>query len=344
MGVDLFKLTLRSYITNFPIMAEWKKLLRRPLALVFDDFSEAGDFVGEIAYAPIIVTAEMKTGKMQEIFEEINSTAAFLFLPKCKKLSAKEGEKVKLFCDVAVTQEFLGKPVIGAMIFICNRRLPEELTDMAAAFHIVKPHSTVDYKFFDLVPNPPQLELVRDKIGYLPDCGDDVAAVLSAAAMFMYPRLKDNGDELADCLETFSQSVLEEKRMYGDEADILEMGVERFFECVENGDFDKYYKLPNLGNDAIEQLNTAVFIKSGILYVHADKFEKIMQPLLQIFELSAIKRALIDAEILMADYGGYTKKMNYYNVYGKAERIRMMAFDMKKICRDDGAKLLYFFD
>lgn len=344
MNADVLKLLLRSYIINFPILATWKRILYCPVALIFDNFSQAGDFVKEISPAPIMIDAGMKVKRMQELLAEINSRGAFLFLTNCKKISQKEHEKIRTFCDIAVTQKYSGSPVIGAMVIICNRRVPEEVLDIAVAFQVNESQTVTKYELLDLIPSPLQLELVKDRIEGLMDFEDDVVNVFCSAAMFMYPRLREKKDGLADHLEDHTQQVLKESRLFGDEEDILEMSVQRFFECAGNGNFENCYTLPNLEEEAIQKLKTAVYVKPGILYLHPEKFKEIMQPLLQIFNLTVIKRTLFEAEMLMADAGGYTKKMSYFSVYGNAERVRMMAFDTEKMCQADGAKLRYFLE
>lgn len=108
--------------------------------------------------------------------------------------------------------------------------------------------------------------------------------------------------------------------------------IDSLYRWQENTSFHNIYRLPELGMSVARKTSQAVFFDDRYIYMKDSFFKQIASPLLNTFQVSVLKKALVDDGILCPDKSDtYTVKVGYYNIAGQFKRERMLRFSRNRL-------------
>ena len=261
--------------------------------------------------------------------------------------SVKMEEKIAMVysCMQIGRIDDLSLSVLAAFVFI--KAVPDRFQDNVSEIHISFSDSINIEGILELVPEPSQLALVKDKIREIGDASDEEHFLRSAAA-FLYPKLADKGslDEYGK-LDAVIAELISAMEVYRDGHGIAVDLLEAMYNYFESrvGEMPAY-QLPDIGEEAAGQLEEALFFNSQFIYISEKKFREIIQPFTRAIPISDLKGILAKEDILLGDAGGYSAKMNFHAGSKAVVRVRMMKFKLKSMVLDGNrsfSKIITYF-
>lgn len=337
MNVCYFNLILESMTVNYPILREWGYVLGKPLVLAFDNMETANSMVSQLSEKPKIIDAGMSDRQVRDILQYGTNSNAVVYFPDEGICKMPKIPKRMLMLDRLSSKE--NKAGCAVFIAVPAKDVSEELLQRYLCFHIDQSVPGSRYALDDIVPKSESLELIRDKITSIQ--GDAECKSFMAAACFLYPQLSENHKMMWQRLIRYVPQMMDFADSFAESRDMFEVICGCFIRFASQGGFESTIALPNVEREVIEDIDEYNFRNGGILYVSERKLREIVRPLMNIASLSDIKISLVAHHALITDRGGYTKKMQYLDPFGKICRHRMLALRIDKIKTNEGGILEY---
>lgn len=317
---------LKSLGANYPVIRSLGYELKKPiLAIVACD--EVKFFMDSLSVYNAAKISEF--AKIRDIEKVLRDTSLeYVFFPYSQSKKGKEQ------AEYLIDAMKLG--AAGAIpLVIADRKIQRE--SMASFFTVYMDGRLEDIylPMEEVVPTDGQLAVVFDRVYGLEMKGKtQEERALLAAACFLYPMLhKANKEgefrELLNCVD-----VLVKQDEDGDSANLAELFVEEVYRWQERTCFHDVFALPRLEMQVAQRLDEVILFDSKYLYMQEKLLEKIAHGMLDHIPVSILKAALSDVKILIAENTAtYTVKVNYYNIAGNYERVRMLRFDREAFHR-----------
>lgn len=325
-------LILLSLGTNYPILKEYglgtSKLL---FVIVGEGQTQKAKSLLSDNDTPS-VDEFMSIREVKRIFMDANST----FITYSYSYSRRGQEFMPFLEMIARTGDVAGFK-INALPLVIAEGIPLGY-DLQRSFTVFLEGdlTEVDIDLEEVVPLDEELAVVEDKIQtILPIAASPDEKMLLAAACFSYPIMKRAGkqQEFENLLEHARRlATLNEENQDTSQLEVLFINL--LYDWQRQTDFHRVYELPYLEMKTLEWLKESMFFDTNYIYMHEEVFKKIVKPLLNLFSLPVVKKALVEISMICPDQAGtYTAKMGYYNVVGQYQRIRMLRFSADKLER-----------
>lgn len=326
MNYNYFILLLKSMILNYPILRSWGYVLGKPVVLAFDDMENADTMLFQLSERFIIIDETMNDKQVREALQYgTNSNVVVYFLDAAVKSPANQ-KKLKTLDKLASKGN---KEGCVALIAVSAKNVSEDLLRRYLCFHVDQTVPKFKFAADDIIPEAESLELIRDKIAFVQ--GDAELKALYGAAYFLYPKLsKSHGSMYQRLLHSVPQ-MIDYADAFAESRDVFNVICDCFIKFARQGGFEPLIVLPNVERDIIENMDMHAFCNGEILYLSERRLREIMQPVVNIITVSDIKACLVAHHVLLTDRGGYTKKMQYIDPYGKVCRCRMLALNIERI-------------
>lgn len=324
-------LILASYCLNYPIMFELGLTLKRPIAIVVDEIDNAVTVAKQISPSPVLIDLAMKTSHVKEEIWMSYSRGIFVMMPELIPKSSKFQEKIAIAFGVSATGVMEGNNCSTAVFLVFSKAVPNSYKDKVFEVHIgalpeLSPMEIVEKS----VPKNEELSVVYDKLQSIEEHDPKVNALLSAAA-FLYPQMTAESDYQMAIDK--ARKLCEDAENYRDTDGIVELFLDLLYKMAEESVLSPVYILPNLDEEATENLRKGLFLKADNLYMHDDLFASLASAVQNLVGINALKSALLSHGVIHADSGGctYTTKMSFFDEQGNSKRIRMMRFSLSSI-------------
>lgn len=325
-------LILKSIGTNAPVLAEWGLKFEK-LLVVVGEKGQANRMRTLLAEDDIPVLNEfMSLRKVEKIFGEASST----FVPFVYSPSRKGQDFLNLLLVLSRAGEASGSK-INAMPLVVSEEIPVGI-DLSRCFTVFLEGDLAEIYLEeeDVVPPDEELSVVRDRIQtFLPRADTPDKRALLAATCFLYPNL--GLAEREECFQTLLEEALrmamlnEENQETGQ---LNQLFVEALYGWRERTGFHDIYELPYLEMQTVNGLDHVMLYDAEYVYMRESLFKQVVEPLLSIFSLGAIKQTLVNSRVLCTERATtYTVKMGYYNVAGQYQRSCMLRFSLDKLNR-----------
>lgn len=324
-------LILASYCLNYPIMFELGLTLKRPIAIVVDEIDNAVTVAKQISPSPVLIDSAMKTSHVKEEIRMAYSRGIFVMMPELIPKSSKFQEKIAIAFGVSATGVMEGNNCSTAVFLVFSKAVPNSYKDKVFEVHIgalpeLSPMEIVEKS----VPKNEELSVVCDKLQSIEEHDPKVNALLSAAA-FLYPQMTAESDYQMAIDK--ARKLCEDAENYRDTDGIVELFLDLLYKLAEESLLSPVYLLPNLDEEATENLRRGLFIKADNLYMHDELFASLASAVQNVVGINALKSALLSHGVILADSGGctYTTKMSFLDEQGNSKRARMMRFSISSI-------------
>lgn len=321
---------LKSLGANFPIIKDIGYRPKRPIALLMSaDGIESVRRILCVFRGPVINDA-MSLTKVGEVLCSSNSD--FVWVPYS---NTRKGQEILGFITTAQEIGSVGEKDITALpLFTVTGRVQNKDLEKLFLIYMDRDFSNVQVAVEDVVPPDNQVQVVLDKISELKLYGksQEEKAFMSAAC-FTYPALKAQGrgknlEQLLRC----AAKLVEQDEDSRDTNVIGAFFVSELYIWQERENFQNVLELPQIEMSAEEHLEELILFDSQYLYMQESLFEEICKKLLENFSKGALKKALVDCEILCPENSKtYTAKFNYTNIVGEYKRKRALRFERKKL-------------
>lgn len=343
---NMLVMLMVSYIWNFPLLWNWKKALRMPIALVADSKQIVEEFISFVCPYAVRIYSSYGVPKMKKIAQtlpSVNCLAVFMYWERSAAGNDKELTKFELLENLAAAQRMGNENLIIPFFLACDSPLPDELLERIAVINIPSEENDWAGNVLSLIPDFTDFEEIRDQIRD-EKFENEIAEAFVVTAIMLVPKLKKYGkNDLIVDLKDFARQVSYQTRELEESLVIVQEFCDYLLSLAEEHFFDNAVHLPNLDMNACKNMDTSIFVRDNELYVSEEKFRDFISQ----FELPVnyLKHVLKENDIIKCSPGGYTTKMNYITYAGTKERRRMVCICAEKICSKDGSiKLSYFIE
>lgn len=315
---------------NYPILRELNLELSK-LLLVIVDVGQSKTVLNILAPDDATRVDEiMNIKKLGEIVTNVNSG----FVAYSYFHSRRGRDFLNVLGAVAQSGRIMGEKS-SAMPIVISEEMPTGCNTQDF-FTICLNDGVGDIEVDHMLVIPPddQLGVVFDKIRTIirGEYPQDKKALL-AAACFLYPNMVENEleSEFSEVLECAQKLVEIDDNSH----DMNNMGaafIKAMYQWQEQEGFYDVYELPNLDMNTQSKLGQVILFDEEYIYMKESLFNIIAEPLLKICSVSALKTALVEADILRPERTNtYTIKVGYYNLIGQYQRERMLRLRRSKI-------------
>lgn len=313
---------IKSLGTNYPIIQAIGYGPTKPIVVITAE-SRAKEVIECIAnFTAPKIGEDAKLRDLEKALAETNSEYVFLLFSATRK--GKEQ------INFLISSMKLGTKSNAIPLIISDGRIQREDVDDFFVIYIAGDLHDVDIPLEEVVPPDEQVEVVLDKISEIAISGKTPEErALLAAVCFLYPNLKrgnrsEEFGRLVECAKTLA--VQDEERSCT--AGLGEMFVTEIYKWQENIGFFDAYELPLLEMHIVNRIDRVILFDSKYFYMKESLFADIASPLLAVFPSDVLKSALAEEGVLCPENSKtYSIKVNYCNIVGSYQRIRMLRFN-----------------
>lgn len=344
----MIKILLWSYCVNYPLIERWGYSGTKPIALIFDADSDVLSYVSGLGIAPRVLDASASVHKVEEDLRQANSDGVFFVVrpEDIKYPSNRLKTKLALVASSAQLHRAGDVKTRCASFFCFKEFVPPEFSIDVFAIRLTGGEDGDQAEnYFQLVPEPRQFELIRDKLRNCPDIEPN-AKWLWAACGFLYPKLAEMGKEsvYTKLLEEIP-TLVEADEAYHDRDAVIDLAADLLLDLADQGKFNGAYDLSAGSIDVdinSEWINNQFFYRGRYLFISEKSFRLLFDPILRAVPIDMLKDRLATAGIIAGDGDRYTAKVYLRSKSGAPMRTRMMRFDMSRIINEDGVDLVDF--
>lgn len=309
-----------SYVTNYPLLKFWGKEIKKPIGLVFDSDAAVTDALRLMKNYCILFEPDSVPSKVKKILPRANSHGVVFVV--------NEKTKDKKALEILLNANLCGccgeKPVSTALVFLFTRVVPSDLKGKVYEIHLST--TLKSFSLEDVVPAPTKLELVKDTIAKTEINVQD--SLIPATAFLCGTCLKERYEEYVEVARELDSNA----EAFSQQDGIAELFCDKIYEIIGDGEVGKVFRLPNVDEDGLANIEDVLFFNDKFVYMKIKYFEKLCKKIFgNAVSIIAVKAALLENEIIIADGEGYTTKMSYIRPSGKFERERMVRLDSKKM-------------
>lgn len=326
-------LLLKSLGVNFPVLQDWGYSFPRLVTVVVPQ--------GEVQKATNIFKSYSFTmldefSKKEDIRKALVYThSAFVVFPY--KKSTRSDMVIDQLYALIQAGFVDGIPIQAIPILITDDFFVE---DQAKKQFVVYADNGVyehEISIDSIVPSAEQLPLVKDNIDMVTkESNSEEERVLLAACCFMYPVLKQRGEE-----KKLIKLFQEVRYLCAMEEEVRDLqGMDTLFLDVLNTWqeeilFHDVYELPFIDDAVMANKDEVIFYDEEYIFLSDKLFKMIVKPILHIVPLSRLKLSLKEEGILTThkDTGTFTVKMPYVDDRCNKKRITMLRFLRRKLNR-----------
>ena len=313
---------LKSLGANYPIIRAIGYEMTKPVVVI-----TAGSGTKEVMECVTNFTApkigeDAKLRDLEKALAETNSEFLILLFSATRK-----GREQINFLISAMK---LGTNLNALPLIISDGRIQrEDVTDFFMVY-LGQDLQDIHIPLKDVVPPDEQVEVVLDKITEIAVGGKTPEEkALLAAVCFLYPNLKkENRNEefgkLVDCAKALAAQDEEGSSIAG----LGEMFVTEIFEWQEKTGFCDIHELPMLEMNVVNCIDRIILFDACYFHLKESLLADIAKPLLELFPMDVLKATLVEDGMLCPENSKtYTTKVNYCDIVGNYQRIRMLRFN-----------------
>ena len=322
---------LKSLGVNYPVIRSLGYEVRKPFLLVTncDDMKFLLECLS--VYDAVRISEFSKLKDIETVLHETNSE--YIFFPY--SISKKGKEQADYFVT-AMKLGKAGKESVNAIpLAISDGKIRRENTAPYFTIYFDEGLENMYLPLEEVVPADEQLAVVIDKISELNLQGKtQEEKTLLVAACFLYPALhrENREDEFRELLNCVDMLVKQDED--GDSVNLAELFVEELYQWQERTCFHDVFALPRLEMQVTQRLDEVILFDSKYLYMQEKLLKKIVHDMLNNVPMVILKAALSDVGMLLTERTEtYTVKVNYYNIAGNYERVRMLRFNREAFSR-----------
>lgn len=319
---------IKSLAVNYPILLADGCGFEKLLLLIIGQ-GEMGAIIKVLGGDnPQLIYSDMPSRKILLILVQNNSVA--IFYPYSP--DRKSQEIVRQLSIMMRTGTF-EQQKISTLPIIISEGIPQNM-DMSACFSIYFSGDlrNIVGQELDVVPPDSQVPVVLDKIKeYTEGTQIQEERALKAAASFLYPILKETEEGILEYLKVVEDLVFSDDENQ-DANNIGESFLQELYKWQEKNEFHRAYELPYLGTEATKNFEQVILYDEQFIFMKDSLFKEISENLLRVFSIDILKNSLRQEKILCpGQTKTYTAKVNYYNVAGEFNRVRMLRFDRNRL-------------
>lgn len=339
----IIMMILKSLGANYPIIHSIGYGPVKPIVLItaVNEMKGIMDCVTNFA-APKIGDCN-KLSDLKKALAETNSEFVLLGY----SLTRKGKEQI----NYLISEMKLGTKLNALPLIISDSRIKREDISNFFIIYLGEGLSDIHIPLEKVVPPDGQVEVVLDKICEIVTEGrTPEEKALLAATCFLYPNLERENRE-----EKFSEMVSHAKALYAQDdegsctAGLGEMFLTEIFQWQERTGFYDVHELPFLEMEVVKRIDRVILFDPEYFYMKENCLADIARSLLTIFPMEALKSALAEDGMLCPENTkAYTVKVNYYDIIGNYQRIRMLRFNRSlfdrrgelefiELCRNEGS-------
>lgn len=328
-----------TYILNYPVLKFWGQEITKPIGLVFDNRTVLADALKLLMHFCILIEPNNSYKEIKKVLRCANSHGVVSIVSHNVYEKTRERNLIEILLDANTYGYCDGETVSTAVVLLFDGIVPNELKKKVYEIHLSEKNLNCDsFQLKDIVPNPKELALIKDKISRHTFKTHDS---IIPAATFLYT--SSSGEKYIECIKNASviDSCAEE---FACQDGVAEFFCEKLYEFVGDGEIDAVYRLPYINEEGVKSLENALFFDEMYVYLHSKYFQKLCTKFFD-DEMSnvIVKSALLECGIIIADGTcGYTTKMSYIKATGKFERVRMIKFDTKRIQGDTRESIINY--
>lgn len=343
---NTFEILIESLMLNYPLIWDWKVGCKAAYAISFENLAQREKFIQNFANKVVLIDEVMGVPRLKKKLAFVNSRGICCILPE-GKMSQKTQEKVEILQSVAELGKYDDKEATAAVFFLYIGRTPPIIANQVRALRynkLLEASPTLLRKPI-VVPKVQEFGLIQAAIRNLSASKGEIST-LEAASCFLYYRFSQaRQKELQTLIALLNEEMQQHDNSGGDinAEEFVEVFLDLIFGYAEKGGFEEWFELPELTPDAVEKLQTAVFLKGDNLFISEQKFADICKPVSNDYTRKEILTALKVSGILQCYGKGYTVKMNYFNVFGVFERVLMLKLNLGELIATDGKPLRTYF-
>lgn len=328
-----------SYIVNYPVLKFWEQEIAKPIGLVFENRTVLAEALKMLMHICILIEPDNSYKEIKKVLRCANSHGTVSIVSLNLYERTRKRKMLEILLDANAYGYCDGETVSTAVVLLFDGVVPNKLKKYVYEIHLTEKDLNCDsFQLKDIVPNPKELALIKDKI-----CQHTFKTHNSIipAATFLYTSC--SGEKYLECIET--ASVIDSRaEEFACQDGVAEFFCEKLYEFVGDGEIDAVYRLPYINEEGVKSLENALFFDEMYVYLHSKYFQKLCMKFFD-DEMSnvIVKSALLECGIIIADGTcGYTTKMSYIKATGKFERVRMIKFDTKRIQGDTRESIINY--
>ncbi len=321
---DKLKL-LKSLSVNYPVIESQGYGCPMPIMVITDEKNKNGLIECLINLESVSINEFMKKKDIDKALTQTNSEFVMLHY----SATPKGREILDYIVTVMRSGTDENRRVNAIPLVIAEGKICREDIRKAFVVFLEGDISEVKISLSEVVPPDKQVEVVLDKMNELDmDGKGQMEKALLAAACFLYPSLKRRGriSEFADLLKCVH--IIESQHDEGGlNTNLAEMFVSEMYRWQERTGFHDVFALPEIEMSVSKRMDEVILYDKTFFYMRESFFVRIVHPLLVVFPLDVLRFALADSAILCPEEDKtYSVKVNFYNIAGEYDRIRMLRF------------------
>ena len=320
---------IKSLSVNLPVLKDWGYLMHKLpwLVVAEQEWRRLGQYFANGNY---YLDALMSGKTVSEKITLCSPVAAVMYyVPE-----SREWEFAQSLARVTRMGQVAGKQM-QVLPIIISEHLP--ISENAQnLFFVINLEEKIEWNLIleDVVPQDDELPLVKKTIEEqnMVEASSEERTLL-AAACFLYPPLCRAGfnKDFEWLLNSVREAVCMDENL-SDTVGLSEVFIRVINRWHEKVEFEKVFELPDLESSVTKNWDEVVLFDSEFIYLKDALFKHIAEPLVKIISINALKRQLVEDNVLCTDVTNtFTVKVSYCNVAGQFCRERMLRFDRKKL-------------
>lgn len=319
---------IKSLAVNYPILLAAGCGFEKLLMLIIRQ-GEMGAIISVLdGDNPQLIHNDMTSRKISQILTLNNSVAIFYpYSPDGKSQGIVRQLSIVMKTGTLERQKILTLPII------ISEGVPLNI-DMSECFSIYFNgglKNIVDQEL-DVVPPDSQVPVVLDRIKeYTGGTQIQEERALKAAVSFLYPILEETEEGIAEYLKVVEDLVFSDDENQ-DTNNLGESFLRELYKWQDEKAFHRAYELPCLGTEVTKSFEQVILYDEQFIFMKDSLFKEISENLLRVISMDILKNSLRQEKILCpGQTRTYTVKVNYYNVAGEFNRVRMLRFDRSRL-------------
>lgn len=301
-----------SLSANAPLLKNWGMGLSRNLFLTTSDVQGISEITEKLSEHPLLIDPSTPLRQLKEKMGITNSEAVVVVMPHQKLRDCK---KFQLLVETVLNWNLHTK--CRCQTFFIGSIVPDDMHDLVYEIPISEFLDGTDFNV-DVVPEPLDLNVVKEQLCSFQECDHDRLALYAAVAC-IYPALKRKGQ-----LENYEKLLRTCDQMFDswmcpvDTSSVVSSARCIIFEAVRSGKYK---------NDLHFNQN------KELLYMPSEIFKQLLAPILKLLPYRKAKEILASEGLLQAGPGLYlTEKVVIDTEQGQVRK-NMVALNTKKIVK-----------
>ncbi len=320
---------LKSCFLNYLVLKSIGKICNRLLVLVIPQGKAQVAircFATSTINHPLVIDSNMRMKKVFRMLTECRSQPIFFVAA-----DAKKAEEMLKFLASAVCSGYICGKELSAIPVIITEESNIPIGD--SYFYVFLENVNFEGSISNTKILPNRTEIVRGVTiyeGYVreKEIEDELKRLFLATSALLCAHREEKLSDYIPIVDELIQADDDYHNYMGLDTVFLDL-LERW---QEKESFKQVFELPNVESEV--DISNSVFYDDRYIFMKETLFANIVSSSKSL-PVGAVKRALLDAEILVKERSSltYPVKMSYVTPFGETKRIRMLRFSRERLCK-----------